>query len=265
MGKPINSEQDEIQPSLSQDGLSLIFSRSNGPHGKYESTRTTLTAPWSTPTALPLGPNSSSHEVQPYLSANRLSLYFSSNRDGGSGKYDLWMCRRTSIQEPFGEVVNLGQEVNSSQNDLSLVLTDDELTLYLISNRGTSNRSDQIYKSTRSSVQQSFGVPVVIPFDTKAMGDDPWITPDGLSMYFSANRPQGLGSTDLYESHRTNIDLTFSEPRNLGAIINSPLEDSDCTFSGDGTFLIFQSNRPGSLGNSDLYFSRRKARGLKGD
>ena len=50
---------------------------------------------------------------------------------------------------------------------------------------------------------------------------------------------------------------TWSEPVNLGPIVNSSSDDADPALSPDGLSLYFFSNRPGGFGTSDIWVSRR--------
>ena len=45
------------------------------------------------------GVNSTSGEMQPYLSADRQTLFFASNRPGGCGGFDLYITTRTRLGE----------------------------------------------------------------------------------------------------------------------------------------------------------------------
>jgi Tol biopolymer transport system component len=52
-----------------------------------------------------LGPpvNSSSRDREPSISADGLTLYFTSNRSGGHGSYDIWITeQQTSDRNPEG-------------------------------------------------------------------------------------------------------------------------------------------------------------------
>ena len=50
----------------------------------------------------------------PNISADRLSLFFSSDMPGQYGNYDLWVTTRAAIDDDWGVTVNLGPTVNSS-------------------------------------------------------------------------------------------------------------------------------------------------------
>jgi Tol biopolymer transport system component len=86
----------------------------------------------------------------------------------------------------------------------------------------------------------------------------PTLTQSG-TLYFSSNRPGGLGENDIYRVSRLNGRWTT--PENLGAPINTPGREFDPFISPDETYLVFASERPGGFGASDLYVSARNRDG----
>ena len=83
------------------------------------------------------------------------------------------------------------------------------------------------------------------------------ISPSGLSLYFSSNRPGGLGGTDVYVSQRATLTSAWGAPQNLGATVNSSSGEAALSFSLDGRTMFFQSDRPGGLGGFDMYIMTR--------
>lgn len=83
----------------------------------------------------------------------------------------------------------------------------------------------------------------------------PMIMPDGLTIYFSSDRPGGLGELDIYVSKRKSVDASWEEPINLGPNINSPKSDHSVTILNDGLTMIYTSERKESIGTADLYIS----------
>ena len=81
------------------------------------------------------------------------------------------------------------------------------------------------------------------------------ISCDGQQLFFASTRPGGIGGSDLYYCSRQ-PDGSWSEPRNLGAAVNTP-EDEEAPFlSNDAETLYFSSMGHGGLGDQDIYFSR---------
>ena len=70
------------------------------------------------------------------------------------------------------------------------------------------------------------------------------------NLYFSSNRE---GNYDIYVSHFS--DNGFSEPRRLESIMNTPSFEGHPFIAADESYLIFSSDRPGQLGEADLYIS----------
>lgn len=97
------------------------------------------------------------------------------------------------------------------------------------------------------------------PVINSAFNDSgPAISKDGLSLYISSNRPDGVGGIDIYVSQRASIDAPWGAPMNLGATVNSTAGDGNPAFSRDGHYLYFQSDRPGGAGTTDVYVSWRE-------
>ena len=69
------------------------------------------------------------------FSYDGLEIYICSLRPGGLGDWDLWVLRRTSIDEEWGPPQNLGPAVNSSMEDSLSSISADGLVLYFGSNR----------------------------------------------------------------------------------------------------------------------------------
>ncbi len=81
----------------------------------------------------------------------------------------------------------------------------------------------------------------------------PFLAADGVTLYFSSDRPGGFGSNDVYMSRR--LDYTWknwSQPRNLGYPINTPGWDAYYTVPANGEFAYFVSTSSG-FGKGDLF------------
>lgn len=80
------------------------------------------------------------------------------------------------------------------------------------------------------------------------------ISPDGKFIFFTGcNRPDGLGSCDIYISKKENG--IWSAPHNLGAPINTKGWEAQPSISPDGRTLYFVSNRAGGQGGYDIWKS----------
>lgn len=89
-----------------------------------------------------LGPaiNSKAKEYSPYIDGD--VIYFSSNRKGGYGGFDIYM---TKLDGSIPEPINLGEPINSKGDDFSFIIDNDKLQGYFSSNRAGGVGDDDIY------------------------------------------------------------------------------------------------------------------------
>ena len=115
-----------------------------------------------------LGPvvNSSDGDFTPSVSHDELELYFPSTRPGGYGSDDIWVTRRTTVNDPWGEPENLGPIVNSSASEGVVSLSSDGLILLFsedlyqpIRPGGVGNMD--IWMTRRTSISDPWSTPVV--------------------------------------------------------------------------------------------------------
>ena len=139
LGATVNSSAEEWGPSLSSDGLELYFvSNRAGGFGDYDlwmTTRASVNDNWATPMNLGSSLNTSYNETYPSISADGLVLFFASTRPGGFGVMSLYMARRATTRDPWGEPVNLGPTVNSAAIDNGTKISSDGSLLLFFSNR----------------------------------------------------------------------------------------------------------------------------------
>ena len=208
LGPNVNSSRGEIEPSISSDGLELYI-------GSWDDyilrvcTRQSKAAPWSSPVKIgpPLGSVEPAMEIGsndawgPDISADGLSLYFTSTRVGGSGDGDIWVAKRATKDDPWGQPVNLGPNVNSSAFDWAPTISADGLTLIF-------NREFQsMWATTRKSIDDDWGPAVKLGFNPPPADPDwqsnffsPALSPDGSTLYFQAAMGwDGYGKNDFWQ------------------------------------------------------------------
>lgn len=105
--------------------------------------------------------------------------------------------------------------------------------------------------------------PRELPFsDTRWRDSDPWLTPDGRTLYFVSDRPVPARP----DGHDLNIWRAglgpegWGRPEPLGDEVNSPAEELGPELHGGR--LYFGSNRPGGLGGLDLYAAEQRDGGF---
>lgn len=153
---PFNSDEYSTgHPCVSPDGSTLYFV-SNMPGGFggtdiYMSTKNETG--WSNP--INLGPkvNTEGNEMFPFLSEDN-KMYFSSDGHAGLGGLDIFVSEKTGAF--YGDVLNLGFPINSSQDDFGMMYEEDNQTGYFSSNRDGKGRDNIYYFSTLEFMKQIF-------------------------------------------------------------------------------------------------------------
>jgi beta-lactamase regulating signal transducer with metallopeptidase domain len=219
-----------------------------------------------TPTSLGPIVNSSVCDGSVSISADGLELYFQSLRPGGLGSGDIWVTKRASTEDDWGNPVNLGSPVNSSSFELCPCLSSDGLTLYFSSLRPGGYGGDDLYAVTRATKEDDWSNlvnlgPVVNSSDYD-FGTS--LTADGLELYFASyNRPGGHGELDLWVTTRETTNDDWGQPVNLGPTVNSSVSEATPSISTDGLTLFFSDQpvgatpRPGGYGGTDIWVTTR--------
>ncbi|MFC1792601.1 hypothetical protein ACFL3Q_03325 [Planctomycetota bacterium] len=207
LGSPVNTSGYEWSPHISADGSELYFhSDRPGGYGWMDlwvtSRITSERIPegyWGTPLNLGSTVNSAYLDAQPYITHDGLEFFFTSDRPGGLGDGDLWVMKRLTIEDPWGEPVNLGPTINSSSRDRIGCLSSDGLILFFDSERSGGYGQADIWMSKRPTVLDDWEPPVNLgPTVNTAYGEGQQsISTDGLTLYFSGKRPGGLGSLGI--------------------------------------------------------------------
>ncbi len=222
-----------------------------------------------------LGPtvNSPDRDINPRLTGNGLELYFMTERASGMGNAEIWLARRATTNDPWGEPEPIdlpGMEIGKY---FAPHISADGLLLYLASDVRPDERygGSDIYVSTRATKDDSWSRPVNLGsvVNTSLSEACPYISANGLSLWFSGDpwptpigqRSNGYGMADIwistYQTSERNPEGYWSEPQNLGPVVNSSSMDASPFVTADGRVLLFHSDRPGGYGSADLWMSRR--------
>lgn len=195
-------------------------------------------------------------DFSPSLSANGLELYFMGyQRAGNFGFSDIWVAKRDSTSEPFGEPVNLGPTFNSRGSDSNPDLSGDGLTLFFDSSRigGGIGGDRDIWMSTRSSLDASWEAPVNLgpTINTNGWEGRPSVSADGLVLAFDTLHDRA--GLSLSVATRSSTDEPFGAPTLLD---DRFLHGSSPGLSADGLSLFFARLEGNPIG--DLLFDTSK-------
>jgi len=206
LGPTVNTKYSDLAPAISADGLTLYFASERpggcGSRDIWVTTRVTIDDPWAPPVNLGLPVNSSYGDGRPCISADGLSLFFTSwDRPGGFGKGDLWVTTRQTKDDDWEEPVNLGPTVNSPYNDTGPDISSDGLCLFFASDRPGGYGLDDLWVTTRRTRYDPWGQPIHLGPLVNNVGRDgtPNVSADGSTLYF-ASPTGGFGSGDIWKA-----------------------------------------------------------------
>jgi len=210
--------------------------------------RASIDAPWGPRQNLGSAVNSGKEDGFASISADGLVLYFSSNRAGGYGAFDIYVTTRASKSDPWGLPTNLGPTVNSSAGDEASRISADGLELYFASWRAGGYGDADIYVARRATVNDPWGEPVNLgPTVNSAYGETYlFLSPDSLLLFFADNwlaspRPGGYSSQDIWITKRASLSDPWEMPINLGSRLNESVWNYAPRLSADGRTFYYHT------------------------
>jgi WD40-like Beta Propeller Repeat len=213
--------------------------------------------PWGTPVNLGPVVNSAANDQHPAISPDGLSLYITSDRTdlpGAQGGFDIWVSHRATINDPWGTPVNLGPTINGPGRDFSPAFSPDGHWMVYGRAPGADENGHDLYITHRADKHNDFGweTPVSLGPNVNVAnysdnGASLFEDPETglLNLYFTSNRPGGLGDFDIYRSVRLE-DGTFS-PAEFVPEVSGPFRDVRMTIRGDGLEMILTATNPAYL------------------
>lgn len=154
------------------------------------------------------------------------------------------------LNDESSGLIALSAAINTDKDEYYPKLTADNARIIFTRKE---NNQENFYESLLTGDQWSEAIKLPEPINTAKFNEGAHcISPDGKYLFFTGcNRPDGLGSCDLYVSKKENG--TWSDPFNLGPGINTRGWESQPAISADGKTLYFVSNRAGGQGSYDIW------------
>ena len=155
--------------------------------------------------------------LSPWLDEEQKRLYFSSNRPGGQGGYDLYYVTWDEAMN-FSEPISLGEAINSPSNERDGQRFGEEF--YFSSDRTGGAGGLDVYMSTLKADQFTKGINLGLPVNSAA-DDFGFVKIANNEAYLSSDRAEGMGSDDLYALTWENRTLKIFIANEAGNQINS--------------------------------------------
>ncbi|MES2514784.1 MAG: hypothetical protein V4580_11595 [Bacteroidota bacterium] len=195
----VNTSSHDGAIAISADGFYLFVYRDSGDdHGDIYMSNS-LSGEWTYPEKLKGEVNSYSWEGSCSLSANGRQLYFSSERGGGLGGKDIY--RATLMPDStWGNVVNLGDSINTPYDDDAPFIHPDGTTLFYSSKGKNSMGGYDIFQSKFNWKDSSYSKPINLGYPINTTDDDIYyvLSANGERGYYASGKSGGQGLKDIY-------------------------------------------------------------------
>lgn len=201
VGDPLNTDGNEGAQTILVDGSVMYFTACNRADGKgrcdiYSSLKEN--GRWTEAINIGSPVNSAFWEAQPSISPDGKTLYFVSNRDGGFGKKDIWMSNKLENGR-WSKPINMGENVNSAEDEQSPFIHPDNKTLYFASEGKVGMGGFDLFKVTKNSdgtwsKPLNLGYPINTPSDEIGL----IVNAKGDRAFFSSDRSSEKGR-DIFE------------------------------------------------------------------
>lgn len=198
-------------------------------------------------------------ESNPVVSINGAEFFCTFSKHpsnfGLSDKDDIWQALQTGSSQ-FSRPVNAGNPLNDNSDNQVMGISLDGNVLYLW-NREDSGLGSLAYSRRQGRSWQRPEPMQIEGWENKEYALRHWHVPVEQDVLLFAAALPGEGTNEnLYVARRIRQDL-WSTPIPLGPAINSPYRETSVFLAPDGHSLYFSSDRPGGMGGTDLYLSRR--------
>ena len=199
--------------------------------------------------------NSEADEYLPALSADGSTLIFTrSKKVDGFRNEDFYLSYNNTDDWQLAE--NLGEPINTPQNEGAQCITADGLTLYFTAcSRNDSYGRCDIYESNFVNDKWTDPVNLGENINTENWESQPAISADGRQLFFVSNRPGGIGGKDIWVSYKNAIG-TWTKAKNLGKDINTSKDDISPFLHWDNQTLYYASKGFVGMGGFDIFLSR---------
>ncbi len=266
--RAINSKQSDFSPAYASEDYTILLLTTSREEAtgskKHEGTGDKFTdiyisqrdkrGNWSKPRSLDESINTPDDEGTPSLTSDFNKLYFTRCRTSKRNKLgcEIMLSQRSEQGWLSPEPVPIAAD---SMVVAHPSISEDELTLYFVSNIPGGYGGNDLWKVTRTSPSDSWGEPINLGPDINTSMNEmfPYIHPDG-TLYFSSDGHPGMGGLDIFRATPLE-DGNGWEVENMRYPINSSSDDFGIIFEKEREAGYFSSRRRdlGSRGGDNIY------------
>jgi len=200
--------------------------------------------------------NSPYEDHSPVVLYDESTLYFTSNRpldtlDTDSPYFEnIFVSNWRNGQWSQPKILDIPGDPQA--NRATIGLTPDGQGLIIFQNDGYSG---SLYIARKTFDGWAEPEPLPAPINSNYNETHASFSPDGNTLFFSSERPGGLGGKDIYYSNKL-PDGKWANPVNMGENINTPMDEESPFLHPDGETLYFSSSGHNSMGGYDIFVSK---------
>lgn len=260
LGKGVNSKAGEVAPVITPDGKTLYFTRLGhelniGKNKAQDVWFSKLQADgtWGEAENINAPINTADNNAASTISADGKYVYLLNiYLPDGTFKEGLSKSKRTKLGWEFPKEVKINDYYNR-EKIVEFSLAANGKVLVMSCKRKDSFGSRDLYVSFLENDIWSKPVNMGININTAEDEGSPFIAADSKTLYFSTAGFPGYGKDDIFISHRLDSTWTnWSEPENIGDLINTPKWDGYFTIPASGEYAYLSSNER-SIGEEDIF------------
>jgi outer membrane protein OmpA-like peptidoglycan-associated protein len=162
----------------------------------------------------------------------------------------------TNSQGVWSKGLPLGSPINTPGNEgAQQISADGKVLVFTGCNRADGFGNCDIYFSLKTDEGWTKPFNIGPMVNSKFSEKQPCLSPDGRKLYFSSDRPDGIGGMDIWVSELS-VDEQWMRPKNLGRIVNTAYDESSPFIFPDNKSLYFSSDGHPGLGLKDIFYSK---------
>lgn len=228
MGEVINTGTHESNLGLSADGSRLyIYKTENAGDIFYSELKS---GKWTKPKSLGKPINTEYKEISAFETSDGKQLFISSDRPGGKGKADIYVCKKDS-KGKWGEPQALKGSVNSEYDEEGPYYDVKTSTLYFSSKGHQGMGGYDLYKSTYNEGTDDWSEPQNLGYPINSTDDDLYfiMASDGKTGFYSSFKSDSRGENDIYSIYPVDGSTPIEEPIEEPIIEPDPIVEVDTT------------------------------------
>ena len=207
--------------------------------------------------------NSKFAEYVPVITLDEQEMYFTSRRDNSTGgkldpnkEYfeDIYYTKK--LNGKWSAPTNVISDINTQTHDATAAISADGQTMVIYRTNRQLTGGD-LYITEK--LNDKWSEPKILDenINSEFQEASACFSPDGKTIIFSSNRPDGFGGKDLYRV-KLLPNGEWSLPKNLGPSINTQYNEDSPFLDVDGRTLYFASEGHNSIGGFDVFSTKRE-------